>query len=93
LEPWFAQLQDEFGRVQIIGTSAKADHSLTEQDWNDPTVLVIGNETTGLSAHYRERCDTLVSIPQLGAATSLNVACAATVLLYEIQRQRSENQG
>jgi 23S rRNA (uridine2479-2'-O)-methyltransferase len=93
LEPWFAQLQDEFGRIQIIGTSAKADHPLTQQDWSGPTVLVIGNETTGLSAHYRQRCDAIVNIPQTGAATSLNVACASTVLLYEIQRQRSIDRG
>jgi TrmH family RNA methyltransferase len=51
-------------------------------------VLVIGNESSGLSAHYRNRCDTLVAIPQVGAATSLNVACAASILLYEIGRQR-----
>lgn len=88
LEPWFAYVQDEFGPIQVIGTSAKADHPLTEQDWRGPTVLVIGNETSGLSAHYRQRCDAIVNIPQTGAATSLNVACAATVLLYEIQRQR-----
>lgn len=92
LEPWFAHLHDELGPVQIIGTSAKADHPLTEQDWRRPTVLVIGNETSGLSAHYRERCDAIVNIPQTGAATSLNVACAATVLLYEIQRQRRVHQ-
>jgi tRNA G18 (ribose-2'-O)-methylase SpoU len=89
LEPWFATVQDKLGSVQIVGTSAKADRPITQQDWTQPTVLVIGNETTGLSAHYRQRCDTLVTIPQMGAATSLNVACAASIMLYEIQRQRS----
>lgn len=89
LEPWFARLQDELGPVQLIGTSAKADHPLTEQDWRRPTLLVIGNETSGLSAHYRQRCDAIVNIPQMGAATSLNVACAASILLYEISRQRT----
>jgi 23S rRNA (uridine2479-2'-O)-methyltransferase len=88
LEPWFAGVQDAIGPVQIIGTSAKAERPLTAQDWTGPTVLVIGNETSGLSTHYRQRCDALVTIPQAGAATSLNVACAASILLYEIQRQR-----
>jgi 23S rRNA (uridine2479-2'-O)-methyltransferase len=89
LEPWFAAARDAIGPVQIVGTSAKAERSLTAHDWTQPTVLVIGNETTGLSAHYRQRCDTLVTIPQVGAATSLNVACAASIVLYEIQRQRN----
>lgn len=90
LEPWFAAMRDAIGPFQIVGTSAKADRSLITQDWTQPTVLVIGNETSGLSAHYRRRCDTLVTIPQVGAATSLNVACAASILLYEIGRQRRQ---
>jgi 23S rRNA (uridine2479-2'-O)-methyltransferase len=89
LEPWFAGVQDAIGPVQFIGTSAKAERTITAQDWTGPTVLVIGNETSGLSAHYRQRCDALVTIPQVGAATSLNVSCAASILLYEIQRQRN----
>ncbi|RIK40821.1 MAG: rRNA methyltransferase [Chloroflexi bacterium] len=89
LEPWFAHVQDEIGPIQIIGASAKADRPLTEQEWTRPTVLVIGNETTGLSTHYRERCDAIVNIPMGGSATSLNVACAASILLYEIARQRA----
>lgn len=89
LEPWFAQVAAAIGAFQLVGSSAKADRPLTEQDWMQPTVLVIGNETTGMSAHYRNRCDTTVTIPIGGSATSLNVACATSILLYEIQRQRT----
>jgi TrmH family RNA methyltransferase len=88
LEPWFAQIEEQVGPFQIVGSSAKAERDITGQDWTGPTVLVIGNETTGISAHYRERCDALVQISMTGAATSLNVACAASILLYEIGRQR-----
>lgn len=88
LDPWFERVQDEIGSFQIVGSSAKADHPAPEHDWTKPTVLVIGNETAGISAHYRQRCNAIVNIPQVGAATSLNVAAAASILLYEIQRQR-----
>jgi tRNA G18 (ribose-2'-O)-methylase SpoU len=88
LEPWFEQVHAEIGHFQIVGTSAKAPITLHEMDWQPPTVLVLGNETSGLSAHYRQRCDALVTIPQYGTATSLNVASAASILLYEINRQR-----
>ena len=90
LEPWFAQLRQTLGTVRIVGSSAKADQTLTTHDWTQPTLLVIGNETTGMSAHYRALCDTIVNIPIGGAATSLNVACAASIMLYEIDRQRRE---
>jgi TrmH family RNA methyltransferase len=88
LEPWFATLQQHVGAFQLVGSSAKATVELTEHDWRRPTVLVIGNETSGMSAHYQARCDAVVRIPIGGSVTSLNVACATSILLYEIQRQR-----
>jgi 23S rRNA (uridine2479-2'-O)-methyltransferase len=88
LEPWFAQIRDQIGAFEIVGSSAKADYAITEHDWKRPTLLVIGNETVGMSAYYRELCDVIVNIPIGGAATSLNVACAASIMLYEISRQR-----
>ena len=88
LEPWFAQIREQIGPFEFVGSSAKAEHEITEHDWTRPTLLVIGNETVGMSAHYRELCDVIVKIPIGGSATSLNVACAASILLYEIQRQR-----
>lgn len=53
-----------------------------------PLLLVLGNETTGPSRAYRDLADLTVSIPMTGSASSLNVAEAAAVLLYEIDRQR-----
>ncbi|MFN8488996.1 MAG: RNA methyltransferase [Caldilineaceae bacterium] len=88
LEPWFAQMRQTLGAFTIVGSSAKATHNIDEHDWTQPTLLVIGNETVGMSAHYRDLCDVIVKIPMDGSASSLNVACAASILLYEIQRQR-----
>ena len=85
---WLAAARAELGEVRIVGTSAHAAQSLTDFDFGSSTVLVLGNETRGLSAAYRERCDAIVSIPMLGKATSLNVTSAASILLYEIQRRR-----
>ena len=53
-----------------------------------PVLLVVGNETTGMSAAWRELCDDVVRVPIGGAASSLNAAVAGTVLLYEAARQR-----
>ena len=53
-------------------------------------LIVIGNETRGMSATWLAACDDVVRIPIGGAASSLNAASAATVLLYEAARQRSE---
>lgn len=55
-----------------------------------PCVLVIGSEGYGLRPLVRASCDALLSIPQVEHGVgSLNAACAATALLYEIARQKA----
>jgi TrmH family RNA methyltransferase len=78
------------GAVRIVGTDESGDHDLPGFDLTGPTLLVIGNETTGMSAAWRAACDAVVRIPIGGAASSLNAASAATVVLYERVRQRSD---
>ncbi|MCL1928777.1 MAG: RNA methyltransferase [Treponema sp.] len=48
------------------------------------TVLVIGNEETGLSAEIKEQCSMLIRIPGTGVIESLNAAQAATLFLQEL---------
>ena len=72
----------------IIGTDEKGETDIAGIDLTGPAVLVIGNETAGLSAAWRQACDVVGKIPITGAASSLNAAGAATVMLYEASRQR-----
>jgi len=41
-----------------------------------------------MSASYKALCNAMVKIPMYGSASSLNVACATSIILYEIDRQR-----
>jgi 23S rRNA (uridine2479-2'-O)-methyltransferase len=75
--------------VQVVGTDEHGAVDVASYDMTGPRLLVIGNETHGLSAGWREAVDTMVRIPITGAASSLNAAAAATVVLYEAARQRS----
>jgi len=76
--------------IWVVGTTGDASLNYTEWDWNSPSALFLGNESTGLHRLVRERCDTLVRIPVRGRIESLNVSVAAGVILYEALRQRSE---
>ncbi len=75
--------------LTIVGTDESGEVDVADQDLTGPTLLVIGNETSGMSAGWREACDAIARIPIAGSASSLNAAGAATVCLYEAARQRS----
>jgi tRNA G18 (ribose-2'-O)-methylase SpoU len=74
--------------VTVVGTDEHGDADVSEFDLTGPVLLLIGNETAGLSSAWRDVCDQLVSIPMVGAASSLNAANAGAVVLYEAARQR-----
>lgn len=77
--------------VQLVGTDEHAAVDVADHDLTGPTALLIGNETSGLSAAWKAAADVLVRIPITGAASSLNAATAATVVLYETNRQRARS--
>jgi 23S rRNA (uridine2479-2'-O)-methyltransferase len=85
---WLAARRAGGWPVVLAGADEHAGQAVFDADFTGPTLLVVGNEGTGLSGGWRELCDRLVSIPMTGAASSLNAASAATAVLYEAARQR-----
>lgn len=75
------------GRCRTAATSAHAEREVWETDLRPPIAILAGNEATGLDPATVARCDVTTRIPMLGTATSLNVAVAAGVILYEARRQ------
>ncbi len=88
LLPWIKQLRKQYKDLQIAATDEKGSMLIQECDFTKPTILLVGNETWGLSAAYKELCDVMVKIPMHGSASSLNVSNATSIVLYEISRQR-----
>jgi 23S rRNA (guanosine2251-2'-O)-methyltransferase len=79
--------------VWTIGLAAEAPEAYDEVDYTLPTALVFGAEGTGLRRLVRESCDRLVSIPMVGAVSSLNVSVSAGIALFEAVRQRRATVG
>jgi 23S rRNA (guanosine2251-2'-O)-methyltransferase len=64
-----------------------------EADYTVPVAIVLGAEDTGISPQVMRFCDTKVRIPEFGQINSLNVSVAAGVMIYEVVRQRlNDNQ-
>ena len=74
----------------VAGSTAHKEKSIEEIDFTRPLILMIGNETMGLNKAFKEYCDVLCTIPmdEKSYATSFNVGCAASIMMYEVTRQR-----
>lgn len=79
--------------VWVVGLADEADQPLYATDLSGPIAIVMGNEGQGLRRLTRDLCDLTVSIPMLGSVSSLNVAVATGVVLYEVCRQSASGEG
>lgn len=82
----FSFLQEK--KMQVYAAMPQAKKLFTEESYLSSTAIVVGCEQYGLTQHWVEKAHSLVQIPMLGEADSLNVAQATTLLLYEVARQR-----
>ncbi|MDD4569702.1 MAG: 23S rRNA (guanosine(2251)-2'-O)-methyltransferase RlmB [Tepidanaerobacteraceae bacterium] len=76
----------------IIGADADGKDYF-KVDLTGPVALVVGGEDKGLGTLVKKKCDILVRIPLRGRITSLNAAVAASILGYDILRQRIGRHG
>jgi TrmH family RNA methyltransferase len=70
--------------ITVIGTDSTGGVSIRDARIQPPVMLVIGNEAKGMSVKLQALCDKIVKIPISGTVNSLNAACAASILLWEL---------
>lgn len=87
------KLKNRYANFTTIGTTAHSENPIYSANLTYPLMLMMGNETMGLNKAFKEYCDILCTIPmsEKSYATSFNVSCAASILMYEITRQRGIN--
>lgn len=74
--------------VWVAGTDVAAQQPVFQTNLNMPLAIVIGNENKGMGRLIKEKCDFLLKLPMFGHINSLNASVAASVLMYEVVRQR-----
>jgi tRNA G18 (ribose-2'-O)-methylase SpoU len=72
----------------MIGSDSSGDRVISQAGVTTPVVLVLGNEAKGMSKSIQESCDAVVQIPGQGNVNSLNVACAGSILLWELYKSK-----
>lgn len=85
-EECIAFLQDR--GIQILTAQLQDSKVYYDTDMRQPTAIVMGTESTGLTQIWREAASAHIRIPMLGRLDSLNVSVSASILLFEAVRQR-----
>jgi len=78
--------------VKVFAATEKAVKNYTEVSYDGPVAIVMGAEDTGVSSENLRICDEMVKIPQFGTIGSLNVSVASSIIVYEVVRQRMNEQ-
>ncbi|CCH66779.1 FIG011178: rRNA methylase [Richelia intracellularis HH01] len=75
--------------IQVIASLPNANLIYWDVDWQQPSLILLGNEGAGLSPDLSAIADFQVNIPLYPRVESLNVGVAGSLMLYEALRQRS----
>lgn len=81
--------QSQQAGMQVVATLPTANLTYWDVDWRKPSLILLGNEGAGLSPDLAAMADQQVKIPLSPGVESLNVAIAAALMLYEVQRQKT----
>ncbi|MBD1870853.1 RNA methyltransferase [Cyanobacteria bacterium FACHB-471] len=85
---WLTQQQRLGYSLIALHTSSKAI-PLTQFTYPRQSVLILGQELTGIPSSVLELCNQAVMIPQFGLVESLNVQTAGAIAIYEYVKQHS----
>ena len=72
-------------------TSLATTNYIYDLNLKEKSVIVIGNESQGVSDEILEIADVKTKIPMIGRSESLNAGVAASILAYEVVRQNFKN--
>lgn len=74
--------------IKIFCTYLEASSPYHHVDFKGPSAIIMGTESTGLSAYWITNSDENIIIPMQGKIDSMNVSTAAAVVVFEAKRQR-----
>lgn len=75
-------------KITLAATTARTSLVYSDYDWQQPTMLLFGNEANGVRPELLEHCSVQMRIPLEPPVESINVSAAAAAILFEAARQR-----
>ena len=78
--------------IWIVGADMEGEQTYYKADLTGKIALVIGSEGMGIGRLIKEKCDFLINIPMKGEVGSLNASVAASIIIYEVMKQRQSKE-
>lgn len=72
----------------ILGTEVKGGKSLGNVSFQEKNAVIIGNEGRGMQQSLQKECDELIYIPMNSKCESLNAGVSASIIFYEMKKER-----
>ncbi len=76
---------------KVIASHLDGPNNYFDEDLTGKSAIIVGNEANGISDETVKMADRLVKIPMPGKAESLNASIAASIMIYEIVRQKTQD--
>ena len=84
---FYKTIKELAGIIPVFGSVAdNTAKKINEIDFDEGTVIIIGNEANGISKETKQICKDLITIPMKGDAESLNASMAAGILIWEMMK-------
>ena len=74
--------------LKLVSCTEKGDKKFYDADLTSPCCIILGSEKDGISNSLMNISDERLNIPMKGNVESLNVSSSASVILFEVVRQR-----
>lgn len=74
--------------IWVAGADMDGEQTHYNSNFKGKIAIVMGSEGKGMSRLVKEKCDFLVNIPMEGKISSLNASVAASIIMYEVYKQR-----
>jgi RNA methyltransferase, TrmH family len=73
---------------KLVVSSLETENDFFQVDLTGRVIIAVGNEGSGISSEFMDIADIKVKIPMPGGAESLNVSAAASIMMFEVVRQK-----
>jgi tRNA G18 (ribose-2'-O)-methylase SpoU len=85
VEEFFAAIKGIYSPIAVENNMNYTCHNYYKYDYPNRTVLLFGEEQSGLSDEVLTQCDGIVTIPSDGSVRSLNVGTASGILTAHLR--------